>query len=38
MWMGFQKDQLDNFFKLRLDSHAQAEIRILRENMKAMIG
>jgi thymidylate synthase (FAD) len=38
LWMGFQKPQLDNFFKLRLDNHAQWEIRQIAENMKSMIG
>lgn len=38
LWMAFQKDQLDNFFTLRLDIHAQIEIRKLAENMKSMVG
>ena len=38
LWMGFQKPQLDNFFKLRLDSNAQVEVRTLAENMKSMVG
>ena len=32
-----QPKQLDNFFKLRLDSHAQKEIRLLAEAMKDML-
>ena len=27
LWMSFNKDQLDNYLKLRLDSHSQWEIR-----------
>ena len=38
LWMGFQKPHLDNFFKLRLDSHTQFEARTIAENMKSMIG
>ena len=36
-WFAMQQNQLDNFFKLRLDSHAQKEIRLLAEAMKDMI-
>lgn len=38
LWMGFQKPHLDNFFKLRLDSHTQFESRTIAENMKSMVG
>ena len=37
-WCAFQPTQLDNFFKLRLDSHAQKEIRLVAEAMKELIG
>lgn len=37
LWMGFQKEQLDNFFRLRLDSHAQIEIRQLATAMHDMV-
>ena len=37
-WCSFQPTQLDNFFKLRLDSHAQKEIRLVAEAMKELIG
>ncbi len=37
LWMGFLPYQLENFFKLRLDSHAQWEIRKCAEAMKDMI-
>jgi thymidylate synthase (FAD) len=30
--------QLDNYFKLRLDSHAQWEIRKTAEAMKELLG
>ena len=36
-WCAFQPTQLENFFKLRLDSHAQKEIRLLAEAMKDML-
>ena len=36
-WFAMQPKQLDNFFKLRLDSHAQKEIRLLAEAMKDML-
>lgn len=38
IWGGFQPTQLDNYFKLRLDSHAQWEIRKTAEAMKELIG
>ncbi len=38
LWMGFQKPQLDNFLKLRLDSHTQFESRVIAENINTMIG
>ena len=34
IWGSFQPTQLDNFFTLRLDSHAQREIRLVAEAMK----
>ena len=37
LWMAFSPYQLDNFFKLRLDDHAQWEIRKCAEAMKSMI-
>ena len=36
-WFAMQPKQLDNFFKLRLDSHAQKEIRLLSEAMKDIL-
>lgn len=36
-WCAFQPAQLDNFFKLRLDSHAQKEIIKTAEAMKELI-
>lgn len=38
IWGGFQPTQLDNYFKLRLDSHAQWEIRKTAEAMKELLG
>ena len=38
IWGGFQPSQLDNFFKLRLDSHAQKEIREVAQAMQELIG
>lgn len=38
LWMGFQKPQLDNFLKLRLDSHTQFESRMVAESINTMIG
>ena len=35
-WGGFMSDYLDNFYKLRLDKHAQKEIRMLAETMKEL--
>ena len=37
IWGGFQPTQLENYFKLRLDSHAQWEIRKTAEAMKELI-
>ena len=34
IWGAFQPTQIDNFFTLRLDSHAQREIRLVAEAMK----
>lgn len=34
IWGAFQPTQLDNFFTLRLDSHAQREIRLVAEAMR----
>lgn len=36
-WCAFQPTQLENFFKLRLDSHAQKEIRLFAKAMKSMV-
>ena len=38
IWEGFQPTQLENYFKLRLDSHAQWEIRKTAEAMKELLG
>jgi len=38
LWAGFMPSQLDNFFKLRLDSHAQWEIRKIAEGMQSLLG
>ena len=37
IWGGFMPSQLENFFKLRLDSHAQWEIRQVAKAMKSLI-
>ena len=37
IWGAFQPTQLANFFTLRLDSHAQREIRTVAEAMKELI-
>jgi thymidylate synthase (FAD) len=37
IWGAFQPTQLDNFFKLRLDKHAQWEIRQVAEAMKKSV-
>lgn len=37
IWGGFMPTQLDNFFKLRLDSHAQWEIRKVAEGMQDLV-
>lgn len=36
IWGAFQPSQLDNWFQLRLDSHAQREIRHVAEAMKEL--
>ena len=38
IWAGFMPTQLNNFFKLRLDSHAQWEIRKVAECMQTLIN
>lgn len=38
IWGAFQPSQLDNWFKLRLNSHAQLEIRCVAEAMKGLIN
>ena len=38
IWGAFQPSQLDNWFKLRLDSHSQLEIRCVAESMKELIN
>ena len=38
IWGGFQPTQLENYFKLRLDSHAQWEIRKTAEAMKELLA
>ncbi len=38
IWGGFMPSQLENYFKLRLDEHAQWEIRKTAEAMKTLIG
>ena len=37
IWGAFQPNQLKNFFTLRLDSHAQKEIRSVAEAMKELV-
>lgn len=37
IWGGFMPTQLENFFKLRLDKHAQWEIRKVAEGMQDLI-
>jgi len=37
IWGGFQPTQLENFFKLRSDSHAQKEIRNISDAMQRLI-
>ena len=36
-WCAFQPKQLESYFELRLDSHAQQEIRLVSEAMKALM-
>lgn len=38
IWGAFQPKQLEGFFKLRLDDHAQKEIRQTAESMKELIN
>ena len=38
IWGAFQPSQLDNWFKLRLNSHAQLEIRCVAQAMKELIN
>ena len=37
IWSAWQPNQLNNFFKLRLDKHAQSEIQELAKGMKDLI-
>lgn len=37
-WCAMQPKQLENFFKLRLDSHAQKEIRLVAEAIQELKG
>ena len=37
IWGAFQPSQLDNWFKLRLDKHAQSEIRMVAQAMQELI-
>ena len=36
-WCAFQPKQLESYFELRLDSHAQHEIRLVSEAMKSLV-
>ena len=38
IWGAFQPSQLDNWFKLRLDKHAQSEIRMVAQAMQELIN
>ena len=38
VWGAFQPSQLDNWFKLRLDKHAQLEIRCVAQAMQELIN
>ena len=38
IWGAFQPNQLESYFKLRLDSHAQKEIRMVSEAMQELIN
>ena len=38
IWGAFQPSQLDNWFKLRLDKHAQLEIRCVTQAMQELIN
>ena len=38
IWGAFQPSQLDNWFKLRLDKHAQSEIRMVTQAMQELIN
>lgn len=37
-WCAFQPKQLESYFELRLDSHAQHEIILVSEAMKSLVG
>mgnify|MGYP002641303965 CR=1 FL=1 len=37
IWGAFQPEQLKGFFELRLDKHAQKEIRTTAEAMKELV-
>ena len=38
IWGAFQPNQLDNWFKLRLNPHAQSEIRMVAQAMQELIN
>lgn len=38
IWGGFQPTQLENYFKLRLDAHAQWEIQMTAQAMKELLS
>ena len=38
IWGAFQPNQLSSYFALRLDSHAQREIRMVAEAMQELIN
>ena len=38
IWGAFQPSQLDNWFNLRLDKHAQSEIRMVAQAMQELIN
>lgn len=37
IWGGFQPNQLEGFFKLRLDKHSQKEIRLIAQAMRYLL-
>jgi len=37
IWGGFQPNQLEGFFKLRLDKHSQKEIRLIAQAMRDLL-